>query len=101
MVELTGLASTVIRMTGALATSFLGDLIRADILPPEAAGLAVDETKVKRAKEKLMGEVREREEEKMEADPPSAIMIDSRIDRNTKVLNWDEETKKFFPLVEA
>ena len=41
MVELTGVASTAIRMTGALATSFLGDLIRADIFPPEAASLAV------------------------------------------------------------
>lgn len=107
MVELTGLASTAIRygassrMTGALATSFLGDLIRADILPPEAASLAVDGAKVQRAKEKLMGEARERGEERMKADTPSAIMIDSRIDRNTKVLNWDEETKKFFPGVEA
>ena len=61
----------------------------------------MDEAKVQRAKDKLMGEVRDREEENMEADPPSAIMIDSRIDRNTKVLNWDEETKKFSPLVEA
>ena len=54
-IEVTGLASTAIRyqassrMAGALATAYLGDLIRAGILPPEAASLAVDGAKVQRA----------------------------------------------------
>ena len=95
MVELTGVASTAIRMTGVLATSFLGDLIRADIFSPEATSLAVDEAKVQRAKEKLMGEAREREEERMEAD---TIMIDSRIYRNTKVVWYGMRRQRNFSL---
>ena len=44
-VKITGLASTAIRydassrMAGAIATAYLGDLIRAVILTPEAASL--------------------------------------------------------------
>ena len=47
-VEITGLASTAIRYqsssreAAALATAYLGDLIRAGVLPQEAASLAVD-----------------------------------------------------------
>ena len=54
------LASTAIRYeassrtAAALATAYLGDLIKTGILPPEAASLAVDGAKVQRAKDNIM-----------------------------------------------
>ena len=37
----------VVHIAGALATAYLGDLIRAEILPPEAVSLSVDGAKDK------------------------------------------------------
>ena len=59
-VEIKSLASTAIRYgtssrtAGALATAYLGNLIKGGVLPPEASYLAVDGAKVQRAKEKMM-----------------------------------------------
>ena len=104
---MTNLASTAIRygassrMAAALATAYVGDLIQARVLPAEAANLAVDGTKVQRAKQSLMGDVTEREEQRLKNKPPSCIMMDSRIDKNTLVMHHDEVTQKFYPRVEA
>ena len=106
MVEVSGLASKAIRygassrLAAACATAYLGDLIRAGVLSPEAASLAVDGAKVQRAKDKVMEAARERGEAKMEQDLPKCIMMDSRIDRKTLVMHRDEETKKSYPRVE-
>ena len=88
-------------MAAALATAYVGDLIRAGVLPAEAANLAVDGTKVQRAKQSLMGDVTEREEQRLKNKPPSCIMMDSRIDKNTLVMHHDEVTQKFYPRIEA
>ena len=101
MVEVSGLASTAIRydassrLAGALATAFLGDLIKAGVLPAEAASLSVDGAKVQRTKDKMMGDAI------TEQDSIRCVMFDSRIDRKTRVRHYDEETHKFFPMVEA
>lgn len=106
-VEITGLASTAIRydassrMAGALATAYLGDLIRAGILPPEAASLSVDGAKVQRAKDKMMEMATERGQDKTEQDSIRCVMFDSRIDKKTRVRYFDEGTRKFYPRVEA
>ena len=106
-VDIAGLASTAIRFqisdraAAACASAFLGDLIRADILPPEAASMAVDAAKIHRAKVKMSKLARERGEGKVEADTPKCILFDSRIDRKTLVMHYDEETKKCYPRVEA
>jgi hypothetical protein len=88
-------------MAGALATAYVGDLIRAGILPPEAASLAVDGAKVQRAREKMMEMATERGEKKTEKDDINCIMFDSRIDKKTKVQYYDEETGKHFPREKA
>ena len=106
-VEVAGLASTAIGyqasswMAGALATAYLGDLIRAGILPPEAASLAVDGAKVQRTREKMMDMATERGENKILEDDITCIMFDSRIDKKTKVMKYDEGTGKYFPREEA
>ena len=61
----------------------------------------MDGTKVQRAKHSLMGDVTEREEQRLKNKPPSCIMMDSRIDKNTLVMHHDEVTQKFYPRVEA
>lgn len=48
-----------------------------------------------------MGAARERGETRMEADTPTCIMMDSRIDRKTILMHYDEEPEKFFPRVKA
>jgi hypothetical protein len=107
MVEVSGLASTALRyqassrVAAACATAYLGDLIRAGVLPPEAANLAVDGAKVQRAKDKVIESARERGDERMEQDAPKCIMMDSRIDKKTLVMYEDEETKKYYPRIEA
>ena len=106
-VDITGLASTAIRydassrMAGAIATAYLGDLIRAGILPPEAASLSVDGAKIQMAKDKMMVKATERGHDKTEQDSIKCVMFDSRIDRKTRVRYFDESTGKFYPRVEA
>ena len=107
MVDISGLASTAIRydassrLAGALATAFLGDLIKAGVLPAEAASLSVDGAKVQRARDKMMGDASQRGQAMTEQDDIKCIMTDSRIDRKTRVRHYDEETHKFYPRVEA
>ena len=69
------------REAGALVSAFLRDLIRAGILPADAASLAVDGSKIQRAKDAMMEEARARRTEKLKEQPPSGIMFDSRIDK--------------------
>ena len=105
-IEITGLSSTAIRyqcssrQAAALATAYLGDLIRAGVLPPEAMSLAVDGAKVQRAREKMMEMATQRGEDKTEASEIKCIMFDSRIDK-TKVQHYDEETDKCYPRLES
>ena len=105
--DVSGLASTAVRyhassrMAAACATAFLGDLIRAGVLPPESASLAVDGSKLWRAMEKVTDAARVRGEEKLQEALPNCVMFDSRIDKKTLVMYHDEETNKFYPRVEA
>jgi hypothetical protein len=107
MVEVSGLANKAIRydassrLAGALATAFLGDLIKAGVLPAEATSVSVDWAKVQRAKDKMMGDAMMRGNNITEQDSIRCVMFDSRIDRKTRVRHYDEETHKFFPGVEA
>ena len=80
------------RSTALLATAYLGDLIKAGVLPLDAANLAVDINKVQRAKEKVMGSA-----DKLEKETPQCLMFDSRVDKKTLVMVEDEETKKNLP----
>ena len=83
------------------ATAFLGDLIRAGVLPPESASLAVDGSKLWRAMELVTAAARVRGEEKLKEALPNCVMFDSIIDKKTLVMYHDEETNKFYPRVEA
>ena len=95
-------ASTAIRYEAlsctdaALATAYLGDLIKASILPPEAASLAVDGAKVQRAKDRMMERATEFGEQQIKSNDIQCIMFDARINKKTKVMYHDEETGKFF-----
>ena len=105
-VDISGLASTAMRYqsssreAAALATAFLGDLMKAGVLPPEAAYLAVDGAKVQRARENMMEMAKQRGEEKTQESDIQCVMFDSRIDK-TKVQHYDKETDKFYPRLEA
>ena len=105
-VEITGLASTAIRYqsssreAAALATACLGDLIRAGVLPQEAASLAVDGAKVQRARESMMEMAKHRGEEKTVESDTKCVMFDSRIDK-TKVQQYDTQTDKYYPRLEG
>ena len=107
MIDISGLASTAIRyqassrLAGALATAFLGDLIKAGVLPAQAASYSVDGAKVQRAKDKMRGNATLRGNAITEEDDVHCVMFDSRIDRKTKDRHYDEETHKFFPRVVA
>ena len=107
MIDISGLASTAIRyqassrLAGALATAFLGDLIKSGVLPAEAASYSVDGAKVQRAKDKMRGNATLRGNAITEEDDVHCVMFDSRIDRKTKDRHYDEETHKFFPRVVA
>ena len=48
-----------------------------------------------------MEEARERRNKKLQEQPPTGIMFDSRIDKHTLVMTKDEETKKSYPGVQA
>ena len=81
--DIKGLASTAIRYqssnreAAALATAFLGDLIKAGFLPPEAASLAVDGSKLQRARKNIMAKAIERGVEKTVHGNIKCIMFDS------------------------
>jgi hypothetical protein len=104
-INIFGLASTGLRFqlsnreTAACASAYLGDLIAAGILPAEAAYLAVDPDKVQRARDRLMEEARDRGLEQCQEDNPHCILFYARIDQ-TRVLHFDEKTKKYYPRVE-
>ena len=106
MMDVSGLASTAIRYgvssrgAAACGTAFLGDLIRSGVLPTSAASLAVDGAKLQRAKDKVMEAARERGEEELELETPKCLLFDSRIDKKTRVMKYDDETKKQYPRIE-
>ena len=94
-VDISGLASTALRYevsnreAAACATAYLGDLIKAGILPPDAAYLVVDPDKVQRARDSLIGEATFSGHEQLEEKKPNCLLFDSRID-NTRVRYYDE-----------
>ena len=103
-VDITGLASIALRYeisnreAAACATAYLGDLIKAGILPPDAAYLAVDPDKVHRNRDFLIGKATFSGHEQLEEKKPNCLLFDSRID-NARVRYYDEETKKYFTRV--
>ena len=105
-IDISGLAIQAIRSeasnisASALSTAYLGDLIRAGVLTEDSAYLAVDPSKVQRAKEKVMAKAREKGEIRTQKEDIKCIMFDARLDK-TKVRHYDEETGKFFPRVET
>ena len=107
MMDVSGLASTAVRynassrMAAACASAFLGDLIRAGVLPPESASFAVDGSKLRRAMERVTDAAKMRGEERLKEVSPKCIMFDSKIDKKTLVMYHDEETDKNYPRVEA
>ena len=102
-IDIKGLASASIRygtssrVAGAMATACLGDLIKAGILPPDAAYLSVDGAKFQRAKSKMIENATIAGNHKTDNDIIRCIMFDSRIDKKSKVRYFDEETQKFYP----
>ena len=104
-VYISGLAITSLRYqvsnreAAACASAYLGDLIRAGVLPPDATYLAVDPAKVQRARDSLIAEATCSGLEQLEEDKPNCLLFDSRIDA-TRVLHYDEETGKFYTMVE-
>ena len=60
--DISGLAQTALRFevsnreAAACATAYLGDLIRAGHLPPDATYLAVDPNKIQRARDRIIEE---------------------------------------------
>ena len=83
----------------ACASAYMGDLIAAGIIPPKAACLAVDPTKLQRARDKLLGEANSLGVEEIEKKKPRCLMFDARIDP-TNVRHYDSETNKYYARVE-
>ena len=79
-VDISGLASTSLRYqvsnreAAACASAYLGDLIRAGVLPPDAAYLVVDPAKVQRARDILIAEVTCSGLEQLEEDKPNYLI---------------------------
>ena len=69
------------------------------MLPEEKAYLAVDASKVQRAKEYVIAKARELGEIRTQEENIECLMFDSRI-YLTKVRHFDDETCKFYPCVE-
>ena len=86
-----GVSSTA---SAALCSSFLADLIKGKVLPPEYEYLAVDKSKVARAKERVMKESRAKDEERNQDEVISGIFADGRKDK-TKVLVEDATTGRY------
>ena len=105
MVDISQTAQTAIRYeTGsreaaAIVTSFLGDLIKSNILSADMAYLAVDQSKMQRAKDAVMAKAKMEGEATTRADQVNDVMFDSRIDP-TLVKRFDQETQKYYPRVE-
>ena len=105
MIDISQTAQTAIRYnTGsreaaAIVTSFLGDLINGNILSKEMAYLAVDQSKMQRAKDDVMAKAKAEGEATTRASPVRNVMFDSRIDP-TLVKRFDNETQKYYPRVE-
>ena len=87
------------RQAAAITSGFLEDLIAAQLLPAESQYLALDQKKIHRAREEVMGQVQEEQGIEQEQNEVKTIMIDSRITK-TKVRVYNEETKKFYTSIE-
>ena len=88
-----------VRSTAAVATAYLGDLIRAGELSPSKTYLAVDPGKLRRARDNVLADATESGETATAEDCVKNVMFDSRIDI-TKVRRFDRTTGKFYPRVE-
>ena len=88
--DISGLAQTALRFkvsnreTAACATAYLGDLIRAGHLPPDATYLAVDPNKIQRARDRIIEEASATAEARNHENDITCLLMDSRID-STKV----------------
>jgi hypothetical protein len=104
-IDIASLASTALRYevssraAAACATAYLGCLIRAEHLPPEAVYLAVDPSKIQRARDQVLSEATFSGLQQLEEQTPECLLFDSRID-NTKERHFDEETQRFYARVE-
>ena len=81
--------------TAALYTAFLGDLIENGELSPSKWTLAMDPSKLQKARNKVLEEALEQGARQTEEDSIKSIMFDSRIDE-TKVRQYDEETGRHY-----
>ena len=92
--DISGLASTSLRYQvsyredAACVSAYLGDLIRAGVLPPDAAYLDVDPAKVQRARDSFIAEATCSGLEQLEKDKPNCLQLDSRIDA-IRVLHYE------------
>ena len=84
-----------VRSTAALCTAFLGDLIENGELSPSKWTLAMDPSKLQKARNKVLEEASEQGARQTEEDSIKSIMFDSRIDE-TKVRQYDEETGRHY-----
>lgn len=83
-----------------MASSFLGDLIRAGEISPSKAYLGVDPRKLQRARDRVLAEASVKGEAQTDEDTIQNIMFDSRMDA-TKVRHFDPETGQFFARIEV
>jgi hypothetical protein len=67
-----------VRQGSAITTGYLQDLIAFGKLPEGSEYLTVDPKKLFRAREKVMGEVQAKEEQEMQDEDITAVMVDSR-----------------------
>ena len=70
----------------AIASSYLRELIAAGHLPPEMSFLAVDPSKLARARKTAMKESQGREKEKYESEKIVGMSYDGRRDKNTRAM---------------
>ena len=87
-----------VRSTAAVTTAYLCDLIEAGELSPRKSYLALDSSKVRRARDKVLAEASKEGETLTKEDSVRNIMLDSRIDA-TKVRQFDEETRQYYSTV--
>ena len=88
-----------IRSTAAVTTAFLGDLIAAGELSPSKSALALDSSKLRRARDRVLADASELGETQTKEDSVTNVMFDSRIDA-TKVRQFDEETGRYYNRIE-
>ena len=87
-----------VRSTAAVTTAYLGDLIEAGELSPSKSYLALDSSKVRRARDKVLAEASKEGATLTKEDSVRNIMFYSRIDA-TKVRQFDEETGQYYSRV--